>query len=137
MTGREVVRHVAVVGLAASVLGVPVAIPAQSTKPNYLPFAEFSPADTQAQIDFKKAYNDAAERYNKVLYDYHATLEQHDRLVELYRASSDPAERQRAKDEAAPLRAKLASLRRDAAASFGAVDQAARRAEAAGVSIRP
>ena len=116
MTGREVVRQVAVLGLAASVLGVPVVVPAQSTKPNYLPFAEFSPADTQAQIDFKKAYNDAAERY---------------------RASSDPAERQRAKDEAAPLRAKLASLRRDAAASFGAVDQAARRAEAAGVSIRP
>ena len=137
MTGREVVRQVAVLALAASVLGVPVVVPAQSTKPNYLPFAEFSPADTQAQIDFKKAYNDAAERYNKVLYDYHATLEQHDRLVELYRASSDPAERQRAKDEAAPLRAKLASLRRDAAASFGAVDQAARRAEAAGVSIRP
>ena len=137
MTGREVVRHVAVVGLAASVLGVPVAIPAQPTKPNYLPFAEFSPADTQAQIDVKKAYNDAAERYNRILYDYHATLEQHDRLVELYRGSSDPAERQRAKDEAAPLRAKLTSLQRDAAAAFAAVDQAARRAGAAGVSIRP
>ena len=75
MTGREVVRHVAVVGLAASVLGVPVALPAQSTKPNYLPFVEFSPADTQAQIDVKKAYNDAAEGYNRILYDYHATIE--------------------------------------------------------------
>ena len=136
VSNRSAARRLAALGLAVSLLGAPAALPAQSTKPNYLPFAEFTAADTQAQVDLKKTYNDAVERYNQVLYDYYATLEQHDRLVDLYAGSTDPAERQRAKTEATPLRTKLTTLKRDAASAFAAVDQAARRAQAAGVAIR-
>jgi hypothetical protein len=137
MSNRPAAGRLVALGLTVSLLGLPVTIPAQSAKPNYLPFTEFTAADTQAQVDLKKAYNDAVERYNQVLYDYYATLEQHDRLVDLYAGSTDPAERQRAKTEAIPLRTKLAALKRDAASAFAAVDQAARRAQAAGVAIRP
>ena len=128
--------------LGALALAIPVMwlgepVTAQPAKPGYLPFAEFSPRDTQTHIDLKKAYNDTVEKYNQVLYDYYATLEQHDRLVDVYSGSTDPAERQRAKDEAAPLRAKLTTLRAEAATAFTTVDRAARRAAAAGVSLKP
>jgi hypothetical protein len=137
MRAIGITRLVGILALAASLawLGGPVA--AQSAKPNYLPFAEFSPRDTQTHIDLKKAYNDAVEKYNQVLYDYYATLEQHDRLVDLYQSSTDPAERQRARDEATPLRAKLSTLRGEAATAFTAVERASRRASAVGVSLKP
>jgi hypothetical protein len=127
----------AALGLATLDVLAPPATLAQSAKPNYLSFAEFAASDGQLQIDLKKAYNDAVERYNQVLYDYHAILEQHDHLVDLFHGSSDPDERARAKEEAAPLRARLNTLKRDAATLYTAVDQAARRAQAAGVPIRP
>ena len=134
----EGVRHrLTATAVALAVLGAGSGAGAQLAKPNYLPFAEFTARDTQAQIDLKKAYNDAVERYNQVLYDYYAALEQHDRLVDTYNASTDPPERQRARDDAVPLRAKLNGLRRDAASLFTAIDQAARRAVAGGATVRP
>ena len=137
MTTTGFVRLLGPLVLAVPVMWLGGPVTAQPAKPGYLPFVEFSPRDPQAHIDLKKAYNDTVEKYNQVLYDYYATLEQHDRLVDVYGASTDPAERQRAKDEAAPLRAKLTTLRGEAATAFTAVDRAARRAAAAGVSLKP
>lgn len=108
---------------------------AAPAKPEYLPYAEFTTADTPPQITVKQAYNEAVLRYNQALYDYHVLLEKHDQLVELYNGSSNPSERQKARDEATPLRAQLAAQRREVTNRAAAVDQAARRAGAAGVSI--
>lgn len=130
---------VSVAAVGASAASGPSARPAlaQTAKPNYLSFAEFAAGDTQIQIDLKKAYNDAVERYNQTLYDYYAILEQHDHLVDVFHGSSDPDERARAKEEAAPLRTRLNTLKQDAARLYTAVDQAARRAQAAGIPVRP
>jgi hypothetical protein len=64
------------------------------------------------------------------------TIDKHDQLVELYNRSPNPAERDRAKAEAAPLRARLATLRRDVVARARELDEAARRAAAAGVVLK-
>jgi hypothetical protein len=119
--------------LAAIVLAGPAV--AQLTKPNYLPFAEFTAGDSPERTAVKRGYNDAVNRYNQALYEYHVTLENHDRLVDAYNGSTDPAERKKVRDEAEALRARLATLRREVTNRAAAVDQAARRAAAAGVSI--
>ena len=107
-----------------------------SQRPLYLPFAEFAPDDSAPQLSAKQAYNDAVERYNKALYDYHVTLGQHDQLVDLYNRTGTPtAEQERARADAAPLRAKLQTLRRDVTTLAAAVDQARRRATQAGVTL--
>ena len=109
---------------------------AQAPAPQYLPFSEFAADDSEAQRSARQAYNDAVERYNKALYDYHVTLGQHDQLVDLYnRAGVSPAEQEKARAEAAPLRAKLETLRRDATALAVAVDQARRKASQVGVTL--
>jgi len=123
--------------LAATVLAVGGGLDAEPAKPQYLPYAAFTAEDTAERIGLKQAYNDAVLRYNDGLYDYHVTLGKHDQLVELYNGSTDPVERQKARDQAAPLRAKLATLRGEVTSRAAAVDQAARRAAAAGVSIKP
>jgi hypothetical protein len=105
--------------------------------PQYLPFAEFSSDDTASHLAVKQAYNEAVERYNKALYDYHVTLGQHDQLVELHSRARTPAEQEKARADAAPLRAKLQSLRRDVTNLAAAVDQARRRASQSGVTLTP
>ena len=109
--------------------------PAQTAKPKYLPYAEFRAADAPADLVLKKAYNEAVQRYNQALYDYHVTLERHDQLVDLYSRSADPAERDRARADATPLRARLDTQRREAQGRARAVDEAARRAASAGVTL--
>ena len=64
-------------------------------RPQYLPFAEFATDDSAAQVSVKQAYNEAVERYNKALYDYHVTLGQHDQLVERRQPRGPPPERRR------------------------------------------
>ncbi len=108
---------------------------AQSPRPQYLPFADFGPDDSAAQVTAKQAYNDAVERYNKALYDYHVTLGQHDQLVEQHKRAGTPADQEKARADAAPLRAKLQTLRRDVTALAATVDQARRRATQAGVTL--
>jgi len=108
---------------------------AQSAKPNYLPFAEFAADDAPPAIGLKRAYNEAVQRYNQSLYDYHVTLEKHDFLVDTYNRSTDAAERKKARDEAELLRARLTTLRRDVTARAAAVDEAARRAVGAGIKL--
>ena len=83
----------------------------QTQPPQYLPFAEFVPEDTAQRVSAKQAYNDAVERYNKALYDYHVTLSQHDQLVDAGNSAGTPAEQEKARADAAPLRAKLQTLR--------------------------
>lgn len=108
----------------------------QAPRPQYLPFAEFSPTDSAPQVAAKQAYNDAVERYNKALYDYHVTLGQHDQLVDIYnRPGTSPAEQEKARAEAAPLKAKLETLRREATTLAAAVDQARRKASQVGVTL--
>ncbi len=107
----------------------------QAPKPQYLPFAEFVSSDTTAQVSVKQGYNDAVERYNKGLYDYHVTLGQHDQLVDAYNKGGTPAEQEKARADAVVLRAKLETLRRDVTALAGAVDQARRKAIQAGVTL--
>ena len=109
--------------------------PAQSQRPQYLPFAEFGAEDSAGQVTAKQAYNDAVERYNKALYDYHVTLGQHDQLVEQYARAGTPADQEKARADAVPLRAKLQTLRRDVTALAATVDQARRRATQAGVTL--
>jgi hypothetical protein len=109
--------------------------PQAAQKPQYLPFAEFGPDDTASHVAAKQAYNDAVERYNKALYDYHVTLGQHDQLVNVFAHAKTKAEQEKARADAAPLRAKLESLRREVTALAGAVDQARRRAIQAGVTL--
>jgi hypothetical protein len=108
----------------------------QAPRPQYLPFAEFSPADSAPQVEAKQAYNEAVERYNKALYDYHVTLGQHDQLVDIYnKAGVSPADQEKARAEAAPLRTKLDTLRREATTLAAAVDQARRKASQVGVTL--
>lgn len=131
---RALARLLAAAAVTGLLLGSAHAQPLP-TKPEYLPFAEFSTADTPQQASLKQAYNEAVQRYNQTLYDYLVTLERHNRLVDVHNASADPAEKKRAREEAQPLRAKLEDLRRTVTARAAAVDQAARRAAAGGVSI--
>jgi hypothetical protein len=107
----------------------------QAPRPQYLPFAEFASDDSVPQVSVKQAYNDAVERYNKALYDYHVTLGQHDQLVDLYARAGTPAEREKARADAAPLRTKLQTLRSDVTALAAQVDQARRKASQAGVTL--
>jgi hypothetical protein len=109
--------------------------PSQSQRPQYLPFAEFASDDSAPQVSVKQAYNDAVERYNKTLYDYHVTLGQHDQLVEQHNRAGTPAEQEKARADASPLRTKLLTLRRDVTTLAAAVDQARRRATQAGVTL--
>jgi hypothetical protein len=118
---------------AVALLAGPAA--AQTAKPDYRPYAEFRAADAPADVVLKKAYNEAVQRYNQALYDYHVTLERHDQLVDLYNRSGDPAVRDRARADAAPLRARLETQRREAQGRARAVDEAARRAASSGVAL--
>jgi hypothetical protein len=122
-------------GLALAALAATVA--AQAPRPEYLPYAEFRGDEPAAHHAVKQAYNEAVERYNKALYDYYVTLDRHDQLVEAFTRASNPAEQQKARAEAAPLRARLQVLRRDVTAAAAAVDQAKRRAAQAGVTLAP
>jgi hypothetical protein len=124
--------------LAGLVLLVGAGAPAQgppAPRPEYLPFAEFASGDSAPQTSAKQAYNDAVERYNKALYEYHVTLGQHDQLVDAYNRGGSAAEQEKARADAAPLRAKLQTLGRDVKALAGAVDQARRKASQAGVTL--
>jgi hypothetical protein len=128
--------RVAAAGLAALALHLAGTLaPAQPAKPEYLRYADFAAGDSTAQLAAKQAYNEAVERYNKALYDYYLTLERHDQLVAAHNRASTPAEQQKARAEAAPLRTKLEALRRDVTAAWNAVDQARRRAAQAGVAV--
>jgi hypothetical protein len=138
------VGRLAGVLLAGGLLGVsgaaaqrptPVQAPTAS-RPSYLPYADFTGADSPADVTLKQTYNTAVQHYNQALYEYHVTLDKHDQLVELYNRSTSPAERDRARVEAAPLRARLATLRRDVVARARELDEAARRATAAGVTLK-
>jgi len=125
------------IGLAVGVAAFagPAATAQGPQRPQYLPFVEFAPDDTASHLAAKQAYNDAVERYNKALYDYHVTLGQHDQLVELHNRAGTPAEQEKARADAAPLRAKLQTLRRDVTTLAATVDQARRRASQAGVTL--
>ena len=104
--------------------------------PQYLPFSEFAAEDTEAQRSARQAYNDAVERYNKTLYDYHVTLGQLNQLADMNNCqTATPSERDKARADATPLRAKLDVLRRDATTLAAAVDQARRKASQAGVTV--
>jgi hypothetical protein len=107
----------------------------QAPRPQYLPFAEFVSEDSASQVSAKQAYNDTVERYNKALYDYHVTLGQHDQLVDAGNRAGTPGEQEKARADAAPLRAKLQTLRRDVMALAASVDQARRKASQAGVTL--
>jgi hypothetical protein len=107
----------------------------QAPRPQYLPFAEFASDDSAPQVSAKQAYNDAVERYNKALYDYHVTLGQHDQLVDVWARAGTPAEREKARADAVPLRAKLQTLKSDVTALAAQVDQARRKASQAGVTV--
>jgi hypothetical protein len=104
-------------------------------RPQYLPFAEFTSDEAPSHVEAKQAYNTAVERYNKALYDYHVTLGEHDQLVERHNRAGTPAEQEKARADAAPLRAKLQTLRRDVTSLAAAVDDARRRASQAGVTL--
>lgn len=103
-------------------------------RPQYLPFAEFAPDDVAAHVQAKQGYNDAVERYNKALYEYHVTLGQHDQLVDVHKRGT-PADQDKARADAVPLRTKLEALRKDVLGLAAAVDQARRRATQAGVTL--
>jgi hypothetical protein len=125
------------VGLAPLIgSGAPAQGP-QDQRPQYLPFAEFASDDSALRRSAKQAYNDAVERYNKALYDYHVTLGQHDQLVDVYNRAGTPAEREKARADAAAFRAKLQTLRHDVTNLAAAVDQARRKASQAGVTLTP
>ncbi len=121
--------------LAALVLTLAATVGAQPAKPNYLAYAEFAADDAPQAIGLKRAYNEAVQRYNQSLYDYHVTLEKHDLLVEAHNRSADTAERKKAREEAEALRARLAALRRDVTTRAAAVDETARRAVTAGITL--
>ena len=108
----------------------------QTPAPQYLPFSEFATDDSEIQRSARQAYNDAVERYNKSLYDYHVTLGQVNQLADLYNCpTATPVERDKARADATPLRTKLDSLRRDATTFAAAVDQARRKASQTGVTF--
>jgi N12 class adenine-specific DNA methylase len=121
--------------LTALVLVLAVEAGAQPPKPGYLPYAEFAAADPAQAVGLKRAYNEAIQRYNQSIYDYHVTLEKHDLLVDAHNRSTDTAERKKTREEAETLRARLTALRRDVTTRAAAVDEAARRAVAAGVTL--
>ena len=125
--------------LAAAVLVVVLAAAVASAqgapRPHYLPFAEFASTDSASHLAAKQAYNEVVERYNKALYDYHVTLAQHDQLVDAGNRAATPAEREKARADAAPLGTKLETLRREVTGLAGAVDQAKRKAAQAGVTL--
>jgi hypothetical protein len=131
---RLLVALLALSALAGLVTGVGAQTPA-APRPQYLPFAEFVNDDSASQISAKQAYNEVVEKYNKALYDYHVTLGQHDQLVDAGNRATTPAEREKARGDAAPLRAKLEILRKDVSSLAGAVDQARRKANQAGVTL--
>ena len=131
---RLLVALLALSALAGLVTGVGAQAPA-APRPQYLPFAEFVNDDSASQISAKQAYNEVVEKYNKALYDYHVTLGQHDQLVDAANRATTPAEREKARADAAPLRAKLEILRKDVTSLAGAVDQARRKASQAGVTL--
>jgi hypothetical protein len=121
--------------LALAGLGTGAGAQAPSApRPQYLPFAEFGNDDSASQTSAKQAYNEVVEKYNKALYDYHVTLGQHDQLVDAANRATAPAERDKARTDAAPLRAKLEMLRKEVTTLAGAVDQARRKASQAGVT---
>lgn len=121
---------------AATLLLAAGAIADEPAKPRYLPYLEFAADDAAPSVALKQAYNDAVKRYNEALYDYHVTLERHNQLVDFASGpGASPAERQKAREEAAPLRARLDALRRDVLTRAAAVDAAARRAAAGGVTV--
>ena len=123
-------------GLAA--LGGPVARAQAppSPAPQYLPFSEFPADDSEAQRSARQAYNDAVDRYNKALYDYHVTLAQINQLADVHNSpTATPAERDKARADAVPLRTKLDALRRDVNGLVAGVDQARRKASQAGVTV--
>jgi hypothetical protein len=123
--------------LTVAALSPVLAGAAEPIKPAYLPFAEFSPEDTREQIAARRDYNLAIRAYNQALYEYHVTLERHDRLVEVYNAATtDPAERKRAREEAERLRFTMGQLGQDIQARASQVDQAWRRAADTGLTIR-
>jgi hypothetical protein len=103
--------------------------------PQYLGFTEFQAEDSAPQIASRQAYNAAVERYNKAVYEYCVTWNRHSQLVELYNGSAGPAERDKARAEAGPLRSKLDTLRREVGTLASVVDQARRRAAQAGINI--
>lgn len=109
---------------------------APPTRPDYLPYVQFAAGDTAERVALKKAYNEAILSYNQGLYEYHVTLENHNQLVERHNKSTDPAEQKRARDEAQALRAKLTDLRSQVTRLAAAVDEAARKAAAGGVSVK-
>jgi hypothetical protein len=122
--------------VAATIFALHAGVAAQPAKPNYLGYEEFSPRDTPERIAAKGEFNQAAQRYNQALYEYHVTLERHDRLVEIHNdGATDPAERKKAREEAEALRAKLGELRREVTTRAAKVDEARRRAAALGLSI--
>ena len=100
---RLLVALLALSALAGLVTGVGAQAPA-APRPQYLPFAEFVNDDSASQISAKQAYNEVVEKYNKALYDYHVTLGQHDQLVDAGNRATTPAEREKARADAAPLR---------------------------------
>lgn len=122
------------VALGAGAAAQPGA-PAAKAAPQYLSYAEFGADDPPGTVALKRAYNEAVQRYNQSLYDYHVTLERHDQLVDLHNRSTDPAEKRKTRDEAAALRGRLATLGRDVRTRAGLVDEAARRAAAGGVTL--
>jgi hypothetical protein len=122
-----------VVGLATTVAS---AQGGGAARPQYLPFAEFSSDESASHVAIKQGYNEAVERYNKALYAYHVILGQHDQLVEqASRSQTTPAEREKARADAAPLRARLQTLRGEVTSLAAAVDQARQRASQAGVTL--
>ena len=123
-------------GALALLVAAAVPVLAQPSRPNYLPYADFSGDDSGQVVSLKRAYNDAVQRYNQSLYDYHVTLERHDRLVDLHNNTTDPAEQKKAREEALALRTRLGTLRRDVSTLAKTVDEAGARAAAAGISIR-
>jgi hypothetical protein len=131
---RLLVALLALSALAGLVTGVG-AQEAAAPRPQYLPFVEFGNDDSASQISAKQAYNEVVEKYNKALYDYHVTLGQHDQLVDAGNRATTPAEREKARADAAPFRAKLETLRKDVTSLAGAVDQARRKASQAGVTL--
>ena len=125
------------VGLAALIgSGAPAQGP-QAQSPQYLPFAEFALDDSAVQRSARQAYNDAVEQYNKALYDYHVTLGRHDQLVDAHNRAGTPAEREKARADAVPLRARLQTLRHDVTTLAAAVDHARRKASQTGVTLTP
>jgi uncharacterized protein YlxW (UPF0749 family) len=63
------------------------------------------------------------------------TLGQINQLADVHNQAGTSAEQEKARTDAAPLRAKLQTLRRDATALAAAVDQARRKASQAGVTL--